>query len=92
MRKQVEAEYWVCIIGATNSKNLKNGADSPMRNAVRKAFEETTGHEDETCWSGWGSENEKVDVVNAVWAMEKDDPLYKSIKRMLKKGGRFDGV
>ena len=47
MRKQVKAEYWICIIGATNSKNLKSGADSPMRNAVQKAFEETTGKEDD---------------------------------------------
>ena len=89
MRKQVEAEYWICVIGATNSKNLKGGSDYPMRNAVQKAFEETTGHEDETCWSGWGSEKEKVDIVNAVWSMDKDDPLYEAIKGMLKGGGRM---
>jgi hypothetical protein len=88
LRKQVESEYWICVIGTTNSKNLKSGADSLMRSSVEKAFEETTGHEDKICWSGWGSEKEKVDVLNAVWSMEKDDPLYKSIKRMLKKGGR----
>ena len=89
MRKQVEAEYWICIIGATNSKNLKGGADAPMRNAVQKAFEETTGHEDEICRSGWGSEKEKVDIVNAVWSMDKDDKLYEAIKSMLKGGGRL---
>ena len=92
MRKQVEAEYWICIIGATNSKNLKDGANVPMRNAVEKAFEETTGHEQEICWSGWGSEKEKVDVINAVWSMGQDDSLYKKIKNLLKKGGRFDKV
>jgi hypothetical protein len=89
MRKQVEAEYWICIIGATNSNNLIGGSDSPMRNAVQKAFEETTGHEDETCWSGWGSEKENVAVVNAVWSMDKDDPLYEAIKCMLNGGGRL---
>lgn len=89
MRKQVEAEYWICIIGATNSKNLKGGADSPMRNAVTEAFKKTTGHEHEHCWSGWGSEKEKVDVVNAVWSMDTDDPLYEAIKCMLKGGGRL---
>jgi hypothetical protein len=89
MRKQVEAEYWICIIGATNSNKLKGGADSSMRNAVEKAFEETTGHEQEICWSGWGSEKEKVDVINAVWSMDKNDPLYEEIKCMLKDGGRL---
>ena len=89
MRKQVEAEYWICIIGATNSKNLKGGADSPMRNAVEGAFEKTTGHEHEVCCSGWGSEKEKVDIVNAVWSMDENDPLYEAIKYMLKGGGRL---
>lgn len=89
MRKQIEAEYWICIIGPTNSKNLKDDSNSPMRNAVQKAFEETTGHEDETCWSGWGSEKEKVDILNAVWSMDENDPLYEEIRRMLKCGGRL---
>ena len=89
MRKQVEAEYWVCVIGATNSKNLKDGADSPMRKAVQQAFEEVTGHEHEDCWSGWGSEKERVDVINAVWSMDEKDPLYEAIKCMLKGGGRL---
>lgn len=89
MRKQVEAEYWICIIGATKSENLKGGADLPMRKAVQKAFEETTGHEDETCWSGWGSEKEKVDILNAVWVMDENDPLYEAIRCVLKGGGRL---
>ena len=89
MIKQVEAEYWICIIGATKSENLKDGADSPMRNAVEKAFKETTGHEHEVCWSGWGSEKEKVDILNAVWSMDENDPLYEAIKCMLKCGGRL---
>ena len=89
MRKQVESEYWICIIGATNSKNLKSGADYPMRNAVQTAFEKTTGHENEVCWSGWGSEKEKVDILNAVWSMDKDTPLYEAIKCMLKGSGRM---
>ena len=88
-RKQVESEYWICIIGGTNSKNLPSGADQPLRSAVRNAFEKTTGHEDETCWSGWGTEKDKVDVLNAVWSMEKEDPLYISIQAMLKDIGRL---
>ena len=82
MRKQVDAEYWVCIIGGTNSNNLKSAADYPMRNAVKNAFIETTGHECENCWSGWGSEKEMVRILSAVWQMSNDDPLYEAIKCM----------
>jgi len=82
-------QYWICIIGATNRENLKGGADSPMRNAVEEAFKKTVGHEDEICWSGWGSEKEKVDVMNAIWSMDKDDLLYIAIKYMLKGGNRL---
>jgi hypothetical protein len=89
MRKKVKEKYWICIIGATNSKNLKSSADAPMRNAVEKAFKETTGHEQGICWSGWGSEKEKVDIINAVWSMDENDPLYESIKCMLNGGGRL---
>ena len=32
---------------------------------------------------------EKVDLLNAVWSMEKEDPLYISIQAMLKGAGRL---
>jgi len=60
-----------------------------MRNAVQKAFEETTGNEDEVCWSGWGSEQEKVDIVNHIWSMDSADPLYVALQAMLKGAGRL---
>jgi len=88
-RKQVESEYWVCIVGGTNSKNLKPGADTPMRQAVRKAFQETTGHNDTECLSGWGSESPKVSVIAAVWSMDETDPLYNQIKQMLEREKRI---
>jgi len=92
MRKQVENEYWICIIGATNSANLKSGADAPMRNAVVNAFKKTTGKEHAICYSGWGAEKEKVDVINSIWSMDNDDELYKEIKNILIKNGRVDMV
>jgi hypothetical protein len=85
-----EKNYWVCIIGATDRKNLKSGADSPMRNAVEQAFEKTTGEEHKICWSGWGSTQPKIDVLNAIWSMDKNDPLYKIITDLLKENGRLE--
>lgn len=88
-RKQVESEYWICIIGGTNSKNLPDGADQPLRSAVKNAFAMTTGHHAETCWSGWGTEKGKVDVLNAIWTLREDDPLYVSLQTVLKASGRL---
>ena len=83
MRKQLENEYWLCVIGTTNSKNLKDGADYPMRKAVKKAFVETVGHEYENCWSGWGVEKDRVDLLIKISIMNHNDPLYEAIKRIL---------
>ena len=33
-------------------------------------------------------EEKKVDVINAIRSMDGTDPLYKSIKRMIKKNGK----
>lgn len=47
-------DIWSCKIGPTDV-DLPLGADSPLRQAVQKAFLELTGHEAEVCFSGWGS-------------------------------------
>jgi len=87
--KKVIKKYWTCIIGATDKNKLKNSADNSMRNAVYKAFKKTTGHNYNIMWSGWGSTQEKVDVINAIWNMEEDDPIFISIVAMLKESKRL---
>lgn len=89
MSKSNEKKYWICIIGSVEEKKLKHGADAPLRNAVENAYENMLGDEDTVCWSGWGSGQEKVDLLNAVWSMDKEDPLYISIQAMLKGAERL---
>ena len=84
MSKSNEKKYWICIIGSVEEKKLKQGADAPLRNVVKNAYANMLGDKDTVCWSGWGSGQEKVDVLNAVWSMDKKDPLYISIQAMLK--------
>lgn len=48
-------KIWECKIGVTENEKLPNGADAPMRKAVRQAFMEVTGVEDAYCFSGWGA-------------------------------------
>jgi len=61
-------EYWVCIIGPTSRDNLPDGADFPMRRAAQEAFEKVTGHEEETCWSGWGYTPKRVEEILKICA------------------------
>ena len=88
--KEVRKDYWNCIIGSIDKSKLKNGADSPMRNAVETAYQKVTGKESDILLSGWGMTEERMKVVNAVSCMEKDDPIYTSIVAMLKGSNRLD--
>jgi len=56
-------EYWHCIIGPTEGKELPHGADFPLRMAVKKAFDHTTGESAETCYSGWGYNEDDVNKI-----------------------------
>lgn len=82
-------KYWVCIIGEANPEHLKMGSDSPLRKAVKEAYGEETGYDCRDCWSGWDSSLEQVEVLKAVWCMDKEDPIYDEIKNILKKHGRL---
>lgn len=48
-----EQRIWTCKIGG-NLPNLPDGADTPMREATRRAYKELTGVEAEFSFTGWG--------------------------------------
>lgn len=48
------AQIWYCKIGETDHLPKMNGADYPMRQAIRAAYLELTGEEPEFIFSGWG--------------------------------------
>lgn len=54
---------WDCKIGVLpeNVVNLPGGADSPMRDAVAKAFKDITGEDCEFIFSGWGGKLSKYE-------------------------------
>lgn len=58
---------WGCKIGVSGERLLPNGADSPMRQAVKRAFREVVGEDAEFTFSGWSAsltENEMAVVEN----------------------------
>lgn len=67
---KIEKRYWFCLIGGINPLCLKDGADAPMRRAVREQFRATTGEEDKNCWSGWGIDEKRVDDILIASAAE----------------------
>jgi len=49
-------KIWNCKIGEIDSRYLKDGADLPMREAVRKAYTQVTGQEPLFIFSGWAGQ------------------------------------
>lgn len=47
---------WTCTIGYADAEELPAGADEPLREAVKRAFVELTGHEPDFAFTGWGGE------------------------------------
>ena len=60
---KIKKQYWMCIIGPVNPDKYKgNGADLPLRMAVRNTFNEIFG-KDEVCASGWGISQERYEAL-----------------------------
>lgn len=49
-------KVWTCKIGEVDDALIPPGGDSPMREAVARAYEELTGAEPTFLFSGWGGE------------------------------------
>ena len=66
-RSAVRKCYWVGIIGETEHGKLPYCADSPMRQAVQKAFKKVTGHDEEVFSSGWSADKKAVERMLKAW-------------------------
>lgn len=53
---------WDCKIGP-HTKDLPDGADLPMREAVKEAYRKLTGKEPEWLFSGWGSKLDEIEIA-----------------------------
>ena len=61
----MKKEYWTCVVGPCESSKLPNGADFPMRQAIKQVVFNMTGEYPENVWSGWGcDEDEKNAILN----------------------------
>jgi hypothetical protein len=54
------SKIWSCKIGEVDQATLRsrfpNGADAPMREAVREAYFRLTGKQPDFIFSGWGAQ------------------------------------
>lgn len=73
-------QYWMCIIGGVSKKELDKhfGADSILRQPVRKAFNNIFG-EDEVCASGWGIDEERYEILRIL-----DSKSTNELKKLIK--------
>ena len=68
MEKNKDGEYWVCIIGPVERKELlEDGADGPPRDAAIEAIEKMIGRDVERCSSGWGCSKETRKKILRIW-------------------------
>lgn len=83
-------EYWVCIVGPVDRKELPMGADSPPRTAVQNAIIKMIGRQPHECASGWGCTEKTKDAICQAWSdsqyYEDKDPskIRKARKTMAK--------
>jgi len=62
----MKKQYWMCLIGPANPNDYKgNGADAPLRMAVRSKFFDIFGNDD-ICASGWGIDQERYEVLRTL--------------------------
>lgn len=66
---------WSCKIGEAGA--LPDGADLPMRTAIRAAYLQLTGEEPEFLFSGWGAELTEGER-EAVESMSRSDSNWDS--------------
>jgi len=67
-------QYWMCMIGPADPKEYKgNGADSPLRNAVRNTFYDMFDPDDDVCASGWGIDQERYDILRTLHLYSTED-------------------
>lgn len=57
-----DTRVWSCKIGFASDGELPDGADRPMREAVRRAFVELTGREPDFAFTGWGAELSETEL------------------------------
>ena len=56
-----DKRVWTCKIGFAADATLPEGADGPMRQAVKEAYTKLTGKEPLFCFSGWGGELDEIE-------------------------------
>lgn len=79
IKKKVEKEYWMCIIGGVPKNKLGWGADGPLRMTVRNKFFNLFG-DDDVCSSGWGINQERYEVLSSLHMLPTE-----KLKSILKK-------
>lgn len=63
----------MCMIGPANPNKYRgNGADFPLRQAVRDSFNDIFG-EDQVCASGWGINEERYNLLRAIHLYPTED-------------------
>lgn len=78
-------KYWFCIIGPVKDNELPDGADSPLRSAVRKVANTMLPDNDLTISSGWGVSDTVRDLISAITVRSLSDNEAKQVIEFVRK-------
>jgi hypothetical protein len=79
----MQKQYWMCIFGSTDPDIYKgNGADGPLRQAVRNKYNEIFGN-DNVCASGWGINEERYQLLRDLHMLSTIE--LKKVIKLIKK-------
>lgn len=53
---------WYCKVGKLGQKELLEGCDFPMRQAIKNAYYQITGEWPDFCFSGWNTDMTKTEL------------------------------
>lgn len=79
---------WSCMIGEVPNEALPDGSDAPMRQAVRRAYIELTGHHDVFLFSGWG---DQLDESHRAVVENREPDPYKIRDEIIDRLGPVEG-
>jgi hypothetical protein len=75
-------EYWKCVIGPVDRKEVPWGGDFPLRDAVINRFIEMFGKEPVMCSSGWGLKQEMETRLSIISLLPYTDPSGEILKKI----------
>jgi len=80
----IDKSYWMCYIGPIDREKLPQGADFPLRQAVKEAYINLTNDNKFICSSGWGNSEQDIKLIDEILFIKQNPENCKKLLDFLK--------